>query len=74
VSIALGALATNQCHKWAHMEPGATPRAVRWLQDRGLVLARAHHLRHHTAPFDSHFCMSCGWLNRPLDALLRAWR
>jgi plasmanylethanolamine desaturase len=72
--IALGALATNQCHKWAHMEEAATPRLVRWAQRRRLVLAREHHRRHHTPPFDSHFCMSCGWLNAPLDALLRAWR
>jgi Lipid desaturase domain len=71
---ALGALATNQCHKWAHMEEGATPRLVRWAQRRGLVLPREHHRLHHTPPFDSHFCMSCGWLNAPFDALLRAWR
>jgi hypothetical protein len=26
------------------------------------------------APFDTNFCMSCGWLNAPFNALLRAWR
>jgi Lipid desaturase domain len=71
---ALGALFTNQCHKWAHMDEAATPSAVRWAQARWLVLPREHHRLHHTAPFDSHFCMSCGWLNAPLNALLRAWR
>jgi ubiquitin-conjugating enzyme E2 variant len=71
---ALGALATNQCHKWAHMDEAATPPLVRWLQRRGLVLPREHHRLHHTAPFDTHFCMSCGWLNTPFNALLRAWR
>jgi ubiquitin-conjugating enzyme E2 variant len=74
VLTALGALATNQCHKWAHLEEGATPRLVRWLQRAGLVLRREQHRRHHTAPFDSHFCTSSGWMNAPLDALLRAWR
>jgi ubiquitin-conjugating enzyme E2 variant len=74
VCTALGALATNQCHKWAHMDEAATPKLVRWLQRRGLVLAREHHLLHHTSPFDTHFCMSCGWLNAPFNALLRAWR
>jgi hypothetical protein len=74
LAIALGALATNQCHKWAHLEEGATPRVVRWAQRRGLVLPREHHHRHHTPPFDSHYCMSCGWLNRPFNALLRALR
>jgi len=71
---ALGALATNQCHKWAHMDEAATPAPVRWAQRHSLVLAREHHRLHHTPPFDTHFCMSSGWLNRPLNALLRAWR
>ena len=74
VLTALGALATNQCHKWAHMDEAATPRFVRRLQRRGLVLPREHHRLHHTAPFDTHFCMSCGWLNGPFNAVLRAWR
>jgi len=71
---AIGALATNQCHKWAHMEEGATPSFVRMLQRWKLVLPREHHRRHHTPPFDSHFCMSCGWLNPFLNFLLRAFR
>jgi Lipid desaturase domain len=71
---ALGALFTNQCHKWAHMDEGATPRWVRWAQARGLVLPREHHRLHHRPPFDSHFCMSCGWMNPLLNAILRAWR
>jgi ubiquitin-conjugating enzyme E2 variant len=74
LSTALGALATNQCHKWAHMDAAATPPLVLWAQRRRLVLPREHHLLHHTPPFDSHFCMSSGWLNAPFNALLRAWR
>lgn len=74
LAVALGALATNQCHKWAHMPPGQAPSWVRRLQDRGLLLTPAHHQRHHAAPFNSHFCMACGWFNRPLDAWLRSWR
>jgi plasmanylethanolamine desaturase len=74
VFTALGALATNQCHKWAHMEEAATPALVRWAQRRWLVLPREHHRLHHTAPFDTHFCMSSGWLNAPFNALLRRWR
>jgi hypothetical protein len=72
--IALGALATNQCHKWAHMDAAATPQLVLWAQRRHLALPREHHQRHHTPPFDSHFCMSSGWLNAPFNAVLRAWR
>ena len=71
---ALGVLATNQCHKWAHMEPARVPAPVRWAQRAGLVLSREHHQLHHSAPFDSHFCTSNGWLNAPLNRLLRAWR
>ena len=71
---ALGALATNQCHKWAHMEEGETPALVRTLQRWKLVLPREHHRRHHTPPFDSHFCMSCGWLNPALDCCLKMFR
>ena len=74
LSTALGVLATNQCHKWAHMEPAATPAFVRWAQRRWLILPREHHRLHHTPPFDTHFCMSSGWLNAPFNALLRAWR
>ena len=71
---ALGVLATNQCHKWAHMDPAAVPVPVRWAQRVGLVLSPAHHKLHHTAPFDSHFCTSNGWLNTTLNSILRAWR
>jgi plasmanylethanolamine desaturase len=71
---ALGALITNQCHQWAHAEPASTPQIVRWAQRHRLILQPAHHRLHHTAPFDSHFCMASGWLNAPLNAVLRAWR
>ena len=74
VFTALGVLATNQCHKWAHMDEAATPAIARWAQRAGLVLSREHHQLHHKAPFDSHFCTSNGWLNAPLNRLLRAWR
>jgi ubiquitin-conjugating enzyme E2 variant len=74
LSIALGALATNQCHKWAHMDEAATPAAVRWAQRWRIVLPRRHHQLHHTPPFDSHFCVSSGWFNAPLNALLRRRR
>lgn len=69
LATALGVLLTNQCHKWAHLEPGRIPRAARLAQDLGLILRPAQHLRHHTPPFDSHYCTASGWLNRPLQAL-----
>jgi plasmanylethanolamine desaturase len=71
---AFGALATNQCHKWAHMEEAATPRIVRRLQRLGIVLRPEHHRRHHTAPFNTHFCTSAGWMNPAFDSFLKMFR
>jgi plasmanylethanolamine desaturase len=71
---ALAALITNECHKWAHAEAADTPPLIRWAQRYRLVLSPEHHRLHHTAPFNSHFCMANGWLNAPLNACLRAWR
>jgi len=72
--IALGALATNQCHKWAHMDEAATPRLVRLAQRWRLVLPREQHRLHHTPPFDTHFCISCGLLNPVLDFFVKAFK
>ena len=67
-----GILFTNQCHKWAHSE--RPPSAARFLQRLGLVLSGEEHVKHHTPPFNTHFCTASGWLNRPLDLVLRALR
>lgn len=66
---ALGVLATNQCHKWAHEDPAEVPTVVRMAQKLRLVLHPDHHRRHHMAPFDSHYCTASGWLNVPLKRL-----
>ncbi len=72
--IALGALITNECHKWAHADATNTPPLIRWAQHHRVVLSPEHHRLHHTAPFNSYFCMANGWLNVPLNACLRAWK
>src|SRR5690606_90435 len=67
LALSLGVLATNQFHKWAHQ---AEPHpVVARLQDWGVVLGRAHHQVHHTWPYERHYCITTGWLNRPLDAI-----
>jgi len=71
---AFGVLATNQCHKWAHADPGRVPRLARLAQRLRLVLRPEEHRRHHMHPFDTHYCTASGWLNAPLNALLKAWR
>jgi ubiquitin-conjugating enzyme E2 variant len=70
VFLALGILATNQCHKWAHLERDALPGLVGYLQENHLILGREAHGRHHMAPFNRSYCTANGWLNRPLDAVL----
>lgn len=67
LALCVGVFATNQFHKWAHQRE-VSP-LVGWLQARGLVLAPAHHDVHHTAPYARHYCITTGWLNRPLEAV-----
>lgn len=57
---------TNQIHRWAHEK---APPVVRWLQKRDLILSPQRHARHHRAPHDIHFCISCGWCNVLLDRI-----
>jgi plasmanylethanolamine desaturase len=72
LAFSLGILIANQCHKWAHLkEP---PSFAKVIQRFGFILRASEHVKHHTPPYDSHFCTASGWLNRPLNALLRAWR
>jgi hypothetical protein len=63
----IGVLLTNQFHKWAHMP--SPPKAVRWLQDKGIVLSKEHHDVHHTSPFDTYYCITTGWWNPLLERL-----
>jgi plasmanylethanolamine desaturase len=65
---ALGVLAANQCHKWAHQDRHAA--LVRVAQRLRLILPPEAHRRHHAAPHDRHYCTASGWMNRPLDWVL----
>ena len=65
----VGILFTNQCHKWAHMD--APPMLVKMMQNLRLILRPDEHRLHHTPPYNSHFCTASGWLNRPLNTLLK---
>ncbi len=70
-SMALCVGMTSQIHKWAHMDD--IPRVVRKLQDAGLIIGARHHDRHHLRPHDSHYCITVGWMNAPLE-LVRFFR
>lgn len=62
---------TNQLHCWAHA--ARPPAIVRRLQSAGIILSRVEHAQHHRAPHMHGYCISTGWLNRPLDAI-QFWR
>ena len=64
--MSLGLFATNQFHKWAHMEKPGT--IVRRLQRWHLILPREHHHVHHAAPYETHYCITTGWMNPVLGA------
>jgi hypothetical protein len=65
--MAAATVATNQFHKWAHQEN--PPAYARPLQRLRIVLEPRHHELHHTAPFESHYCITNGWLNPLLNKI-----
>lgn len=58
-------VATNQFHKWAHQD--SPRRLVRALQRARIILSPEHHRAHHTAPFESSYAITNGWLNPLLN-------
>lgn len=59
---------TNEIHKMAHLadESRAWHRA---LASKGLVLSASAHRFHHSGKFNSHYCITTGWLNNGLERL-----
>jgi hypothetical protein len=47
--------------------------AIRWFQHTGLILQPERHQRHHR-DYKQGFCVTSGWMNTVLDALLRVSR
>jgi plasmanylethanolamine desaturase len=67
VALLFFTMLTNQLHKWAHM--AKRPAIVHTLQRAHLVLTVDHHQVHHTAPFDSNYCITWGLLNPVLERI-----
>jgi hypothetical protein len=65
-----GIFLTNQFHSWAHLKN--PPPIIRMLHRSGLILGPEHHQKHHTPPFNTYYCITCGWLN-PILARIRFW-
>jgi hypothetical protein len=61
VGLCFGLFATNQFHKWAHLDD--PPLYIRVLQKLRLILPIEHHAIHHKVPFDRYYCITTGWLN-----------
>lgn len=59
-----GIFATNQFHLWAHCE--SVPKWVAFLQRKRLILCPQHHSIHHKVPYNTHYCITTGWLNKGL--------
>ncbi|MFL5349474.1 MAG: plasmanylethanolamine desaturase [Hyalangium sp.] len=60
-------MATNQFHKWSHLDN--PPAAIAFFQRVHLILPPAHHHIHHTAPYHKYYCITVGWLNKPLTMI-----
>lgn len=59
-------LITNEVHYYQH----APSRGwIRTLQETGVIQSRAQHNKHHTPPFNSHYCILTGWLNPILERI-----
>ena len=68
-SLAFWVFLTNQFHKWSHQNSDDIPWIIKKLQTAKIVMSVEHHKVHHTAPHDAYYCITSGWLNRPLDAI-----
>jgi len=65
LTLAAAVMLTGPIHKWAHAP--RPPRLARALQRAGIILSPAHHRRHHDGGRDSHYCITCGWMDAPLE-------
>jgi ubiquitin-conjugating enzyme E2 variant len=45
------------------------PALIGFLQRVHLILPPDHHQVHHTAPYNTYYCITVGWLNWPLAAV-----
>mmetsp|Transcript_2065 Transcript_2065/g.6199 ORF Transcript_2065/g.6199 Transcript_2065/m.6199 type:complete len:323 (+) Transcript_2065:45-1013(+) len=61
-------LVAQEFHRWSHTPPSKLPEWKRRLQRAGVALPVPEHIAHHKPPFDKHYCILTGRLNRILDS------
>jgi len=54
-------------HKWSHTLRSQCHLVLNWLQERGILVHRSAHLRHHKPPFETNYCIVTGHMNPILD-------
>jgi len=58
----------QEFHRWSHTPPGLLAPWQRALQSAGVALPVKEHFAHHRPPFDKHYCILTGGLNKLLDS------
>lgn len=62
----------NECHAAAHRTDKENGRIICLIQKTGLMQSRKMHGHHHTAPYETNYCIQTNYLN-PILNLLRFW-
>eukprot|EP00466_Bigelowiella_natans_P007036 jgi/Bigna1/86460/estExt_fgenesh1_pg.C_100297 len=57
---------SQEFHKYTHMK--SIPKAVKHLQDCGVMLPRMMHQNHHKSPYGDNYCILTGQMNPLLDS------
>lgn len=71
LSAAIGGAASTEIHYWTHRVKDR-PKAIRVMQEIGIIQSPAQHSQHHRPPSDRRYCIVTDWLNPLLDAA-RVW-
>ena len=58
---------SQELHKWTHMTKREAPSLANKLMDRGLILGRVSHTKHHSMPFEGNYCIVSGFCNDAMD-------
>ena len=58
----------QEFHRWSHTPANLLAPWQRALQSAGVALPVKEHFAHHRPPFDKHYCILTGGLNKLLDS------